>query len=145
MPERKSKYWSLMMFSSGSNNSLASGTVLWKWVHLEDTPLVNAEYAAWGSSCACFKSDWRSFTQLSTLFLMYCSLNESVPITDPFHPRRRSPWSVICHSSFRNRMRVWVSEWYCIVVLRLVLLNFKVNKFCHFACLFVHVVPFSRY
>jgi len=33
-----------MAFSSGSNNSLALGTVL--WVHLEDKPLVNAEYAA---------------------------------------------------------------------------------------------------
>ena len=52
----------------------------------------NAEYAAWGSFCVCFESDWRSFTQLSTLFLMYCSLNDSVPITDP---RRHSPWSVI--------------------------------------------------
>ena len=26
-----------------------------------------------------------------------------------------------------------------------ILLNFKVNKFCRFACLFVHVVLFSRY
>jgi len=26
-----------------------------------------------------------------------------------------------------------------------ILLNFKVNKFCYFLCLFVHVVLFSRY
>jgi len=35
-----------MVFFSGSNNSLMSGTVLWKCVYLEDNPLVNAEYAA---------------------------------------------------------------------------------------------------
>jgi len=38
-----------------------SGTVLWKLVHLEHIPLVNAEYAAWGSSCAYLESSWRSF------------------------------------------------------------------------------------
>ena len=75
-PTRAGINWSLMAFSSGSNNSLASGTVLWKWVHLEDNPLVNAEYAAWWSSCAYFESNWMSFTQPSTLFLMYCSLND---------------------------------------------------------------------
>jgi len=94
-PTRAEIKWSLMEFSSGSNNSLASDAVLWKWVHLEDKPLVNAEYAAWawGSSWGSyFESDWRSFTQLSTLFLMYCSPNDSVPITDP---KRRSPWSVV--------------------------------------------------
>jgi len=37
----------------------------------------------------------------------------------------------------RNRMRVW--ECYWIVKLRLYFWNFKVNKFCRFACLFVHV------
>jgi len=35
-----------MVFSSGSNNSLMSGTVLWKWVYLVHNPLVNTEYAA---------------------------------------------------------------------------------------------------
>jgi len=45
-----------------------------------------------GSSWVYFESNWRSFTQSSTLFLMYCSINDSDPITDP---RRRSPWSVI--------------------------------------------------
>jgi len=33
-----------------------------------------------------------SFTQPSTLFLMNCSLNDSIPITAP---RWHSPWSVI--------------------------------------------------
>ena len=103
-PTRAGINWSLMAFSSCSNVALTSGTVLWKWVHLEDKPLVNAEYAAWGSSCAYFESDWRSFTQLSTLFLMYCTLNDSVPITDP---RRRSPWSVILiQSSFKIFVRL---------------------------------------
>ena len=91
-PIREGINWSLMAFSSGSNNLLISGTVLRKWVHLEHYPLVNAEYAAWGSSCAYFESNWMSFTQSSTLFLMNCSLNDSVPITAS---RWRSPWSVI--------------------------------------------------
>jgi len=34
------------IFQLGSNKSLLFGTVLWKWVHLEHNPLVNAEYAA---------------------------------------------------------------------------------------------------
>ena len=28
--------------SSGLNNSLMSGTALWKWLHLEHNPMVNA-------------------------------------------------------------------------------------------------------
>jgi len=35
----------MMAFSSGSNNSLMSSTVLWKWVPLEHSPLMNAEFS----------------------------------------------------------------------------------------------------
>jgi len=35
-----------MAFSSHSNKLLMSATVLWKCVHLEHIPSVNAEYAA---------------------------------------------------------------------------------------------------
>ena len=76
-PTRVRISWSMMAFSSGSNNSLISSTVFWKWVHLEHNPLVNAEYAAWGSSCAYFESNSRSFTQTSTLF--------SIPDSSPAH------------------------------------------------------------
>ena len=77
-PIRAGSNWSLMAFSSCSNKSLVSSTVLWKSVHLKDNPLVDADYAAWGSSCVYFESNWKSFTQPSTLFLMNCckSFNE---------------------------------------------------------------------
>jgi len=48
--------WSLIAFSRDSNKSLVCDTDLWKWVHLEHIPLVNAEYVAWGSSCTSFYS-----------------------------------------------------------------------------------------
>jgi len=57
-----------------------------------------------------------SFIQPSTLRLMYCSLNDSVPITDP---RRHSPWSVILIPSLKIFVRIALDH--CFLLRRLFL------------------------
>jgi len=72
-PIRAGINWSLMAFSSSLNESLVSGTFLWKWVHLEHNPF-----------CECW---------VRCLRIILCVIGEQLKV---FHPTL----NVVCNELF---------------------------------------------